>query len=247
MVRYDTPVYHHHFLLRCLPYICEHQNVVEQKFDMLTSAKISHTRDIFGSSVSYGLMKDSHDIFVVTSSGVVECGDYRVVEQTPLPIYLTSTIKTAATAAMVSLIGDIDRSATPLEQALDLSQKIYSHMQYMAGETDTETSASEAFSLGKGVCQDYSHILIALLRELSIYSRYVVGFVVGTGETHAWVEVYSDGVWYGVDPTYNHIIEHGYIKVAMGRDASDCSVSRGVHRGISDHTTDVQVVVEELP
>lgn len=213
---------------------------------MLTSAKISHTRDIFGNGVAYGLMKDSHDIFVVTSSGVVDCDDYNMEDISPWHIYLTSTKKTTANSSMLSLLEGIDRDSSPLEQALALSHRIYSHMQYTAGETDTETSASEAFSLGRGVCQDYSHILIALCRELSIYARYVVGFIVGTGETHAWVEVHSEGVWYGVDPTYNHIIEHGYIKVAMGRDASDCSVSRGVHRGSADHTTDVQVVVEEL-
>ena len=67
--------------------------------------------------------------------------------------------------------------------------------------------------LGKGVCQDYSHILIALCRKYKIPARYVVGMIIGEGATHAWVEVYYDGCWYGLDPTHNKEVDDYFIKI----------------------------------
>ncbi len=80
----------------------------------------------------------------------------------------------------------------------------------------------------------------------SLHARYVMGYVIGEGETHAWVEVWSDGAWYGVDPTHNCVVESGYIKVAHGRDAADCSVVRGMRKGVSATASQVRVVVEEI-
>ncbi len=135
-----------------------------------------------------------------------------------------------------------------IDQALALTYAIFTRLEYTPGVTTFRTTAAESFALGCGVCQDFAHILISLCRERGIMARYVVGFLVGEGETHAWVEVYSpeEGAWYGIDPTHNKLIEYEYIKIAHGRDAEDCSVTRGVHRGGAGHTTQVKVLVESL-
>jgi len=118
-------------------------------------------------------------------------------------------------------------------------------MFYESGSTGVETTAEEAFSSGKGVCQDYAHIFICLLRMANISARYVCGLIVGEGESHAWVEVACDGMFIGIDPTYNKFINDEYIKLGVGRDANDCSMNRGVMWGGGKQTQEISVVVNK--
>ena len=114
------------------------------------------------------------------------------------------------------------------------------------GVSKTETIASEALARKQGVCKDYAHILIAMCRANGIYSRYVNGFLMGEGATHAWVEFFDNDGWYAIDPTHNRMIDYGYIKVAHGRDAGDCSLNRGVFNGTTNQLTEIRVIVEEI-
>ncbi len=246
IVRYDTLVSHHHFLLRSTPRISSQQRIVEQQLYLLSSVNVSAAKDAFGNDIRYGSMVDRHDMFVVASSGVVDCYEYRFEDHHPQTLFRSQTKMTAINHDMLLFNKEISAEGSPLNQALALSEAIHSYMKYQSGATSIETTAADAFKIKAGVCQDFAHLLISLCRERAILARYIVGFLVGTGETHAWVEVFSDGVWYGVDPTHNRVLEYGYIKVAQGRDAADCSVTRGVHRGGAGHTTEVHVEVEEL-
>ncbi len=111
--------------------------------------------------------------------------------------------------------------------ACAIAHAVHTRLHYVPQSTHVETLAGEAFALNSGVCQDYAHITIALCRMAGIPARYACGFITGEGESHAWVEVYIHGVWYGIDPTQNRLIYHGYIKVAHGRDSADCPMNRG--------------------
>lgn len=246
IVRYDSTVSHHHFLLRCTPRGDSNQRVVEQDLHLLSPTHISRSTDVFDNNIHYGSMMERHDMFVVASSGVVECYDYRVVDPTPKQLFLAATPATTCDRHMVKFAEGVSRVGSSLDQAIALANAVHSTMSYAPGVTNIETKASESFRLRVGVCQDFAHILVAMCRNRAIFARYVAGFVVGTGETHAWVEVYCDGAWYGVDPTHNLFIVSDYIKVAHGRDASDCSVTRGVHMGASAHTTEVRVLLEPI-
>lgn len=246
IVRYGELITHHHFLLRCQPREDCGTTVLEQNIDLLTSANVTGWTDIFGNRVLYGSMITPHDIFVVATNGVVDCGEYRMVDPSPSPMYRSFTSKTQASGEISQFGAVTPCEGSPLEQVIKLSQRLHSNMSYIPGVTSAESSAAESFSIGAGVCQDYAHLLISLARDRGIKARYVAGLVVGTGETHAWVEVYSDGVWYGVDPTHNVVVGEGYIKLSHGRDAGDCSVSRGTHRGAGFHTTEVKVVVTKI-
>ena len=81
------------------------------------------------------------------------------------------------------------------------------------------------------MCQDYAHILLALCRREGLTARYVAGTIPGEGETHAWIEVWHEGRWKGFDPTNDRETDESYLTFAVGRDAEDCSLSRGVFIG----------------
>ncbi len=244
--RYGNLVTFCQFLTRCTPCNTSSQRLVEDNFYILNAASVEVDIDCFGNVIHYGMFKSSHDIFVVSSVGIVECEDqYMFEDSAPHSVFRTPTPLTSVDGGMTLFNQGVGDGSVE-RVVVALSQRIHDYMEYAPGATSVDTTARESFALGKGVCQDYSHILIALCRERNILVRYVAGFVVGEGETHAWVEFWSDGVWRGVDPTHNKLIESGYIKVAHGRDASDCSVVRGVRRGVANHTSQVRVVVDQI-
>lgn len=245
IVSYYRPVTHHHFLFRCSPYNAGHQTIIEQQLHLFSDLELNETKDVFGNAVHYGSMKEKHDLFIIALSGIALCSEYIVFDEKPSPVFLSQT-KMTQVNKKITTFGHIEDKGSSLDQALELASKIYNYLIYSPNTTSIETTALDCFELKKGVCQDYAHLMIALCRDRGIYARYVVGFVMGTGETHAWVEVYCNGAWYGIDPTHNILIDYGYIKIAHGRDANDCSVIRGMHRGEASHTTQVKVVVEEL-
>lgn len=244
--RYSVMVRDYHFLLRCRPHEASFQHCELNSLRLLTGVKINTSYDNFGNTIHYGSFVEEHDIFVVSMSGVIICEEYQIKESKPEPIYLAQSHFTHPSPSIKAFSRAIDVEGSALDIALQLTALLYSQIEYRAGVTNVNTTAAEALELGAGVCQDYSHLLLSMCRELGIYSRYVMGYVTGEGETHAWVEVWSDGVWYGVDPTHNILIESGYIKVAHGRDAADCSVVRGVRRGVCEAQTQVRVMVEEI-
>ena len=117
----------------------------------------------------------------------------------------------------------------------ELNAAIHATMQYQPNITNTKTTAFEALSLGKGVCQDYTHIFLSIARQYGIPARYVSGYLhqggsfIGSGQTHAWVEAFLPKVgWIGFDPTNNLLVDHHYIKIAHGCDYRDCSPITGI-------------------
>jgi transglutaminase-like putative cysteine protease len=117
---------------------------------------------------------------------------------------------------------------------------VYEHMSYGFDQTGVHTTAGEALAAGKGVCQDYAHVMLALCRLLEIPARYVSGHLVGEGGTHAWVEVLLRGRGRSVevqawDPTHDRRADLRYLTVAVGRDYRDVAPVSGTyslpHRG----------------
>jgi transglutaminase-like putative cysteine protease len=106
-------------------------------------------------------------------------------------------------------------------------------MIYTTGSTDIHHSVRELLEYPFGVCQDYAHLLIALLRHHHIPARYVAGITQGEGQTHAWVEAWIHDAWQGLDPTHRVVItpDDPYIAFAIGRDFSDCPLNSGCFVG----------------
>ena len=140
----------------------------------------------------------------------------------------------------------------PLKTALVLSEYVYANFVYEKGVTNIETPIDEIWDLKAGVCQDFAHILLVMLKMFKIPARYISGYICpketgvrGEGATHAWVEAYIPFYgWMGVDPTNNCIVTDGHVRMAVGRNFADCTPVKGTYKGSGEHTLEVTVHIE---
>lgn len=148
-----------------------------------------------------------------------------------------------------------------LEAAVELMHRIFVDFTYDAVQTDVSTPILEAFTLRRGVCQDFSHVMIGCLRALGLPARYASGYLmsqppagqarlIGADASHAWVSVHCPGTainggWVDLDPTNDLIPGVAHVVLAYGRDYGDVTPLRGVIRG-GGHDLDVQVTVAPL-
>lgn len=140
---------------------------------------------------------------------------------------------------------------TPYQTALRYTKYIFDNYKYIPGITTVETRLDEVWKLKAGVCQDFAHILLVMLRLVNIPSRYVSGYVCpnkngmrGEGATHAWVEIYLPGYgWLGLDPTNNCVANETHVRLAVGRNFPDCTPVKGVYKGQARHHLEVSVSV----
>lgn len=143
------------------------------------------------------------------------------------------------------------KNCTPFETAQEFNKYVFDNFTYKKGVTTVETTIEEIWKLKSGVCQDFAHMLLALIRLVGIPARYVSGYICpnksgmrGEGATHAWVEAYLPGYgWIGLDPTNNCIVNEKHVKLAVGKNFSDCSPVKGTYRGTSNHIMEVGVTV----
>ncbi len=135
-----------------------------------------------------------------------------------------------------------------------LLQLIDEKFVYQKGVTSAASPITDILEHGRGVCQDFTHLMIGLARALKIPARYVSGYLHpdrqrlrGYTQTHAWVEIFFPSVgWIGVDPTNNCIVGENFVKVAIGRDFHDVTPNKGVYKGKGEETIDASVSSEEL-
>ena len=246
LISTDVYVTKHYMLMRCLPVDCEFQSLEELDirsygFDSLTSG-----RDSFGASILYGGKLGPHQSLMWHSSGIIKQTPYELkLTENPF-IYTVPTEMTFATAPMKEFLQEHRTKGSLLHQVTVLNHAVHEYFTYTPMSTNINTKASEAFMLQKGVCEDYSQVFMALLRQMKIPCRYVNGLISGDGQTHAWVEVLIDDRWFGFDPTNDNVIDYGYIKLSHGRDASDCPVVRGIFTGNATQKMTVHVCCGKL-
>jgi transglutaminase-like putative cysteine protease len=244
IIRFTEKVRSHYFLLRCLPPSTAYQRIVRQQCVFSPSISVSRGMDAFGNQIQYGIIDEPHDIFSFESIGTADLGAYRLVEKLN-PIYCYDSPLTQLLPELELFARNLSLPVCTSAKVAEMARRIREVMVYETGATTVKTSAQQAFLLGKGVCQDFSHLLIAVCRFYGIAARYVAGFIAGEGETHSWVEYYDDNCWYGFDPTYDRPVEMGYIKLAHGRDYGDCPVERGVFSGVAGQSLSVNLKVEQ--
>lgn len=145
---------------------------------------------------------------------------------------------------------DFDNKS-PLQAVKDASAYIFQHYKYVKGITTIETTVDEIIALNSGVCQDFAHLLLQILRTKKIPTRYVSGYICpnkngmrGEGATHAWVDVYLPKLgWIGIDPTNNCYANLNHIQLAVGRHFNDCSPIKGTFKGPANQELFVYVSV----
>ena len=164
--------------------------------------------------------------------------------------------RTDALFALARSIG-LKRGNDPLTTLRELMAVMYREFEYSPQSTRVDSRIDETLETRRGVCQDFSHIFIALARHLGVPTRYVSGYLFPDqsiadrspdGATHAWAEALMPNVgWVGFDPTNNVIARERHIRVAIGRDYADVPPTRGVYKGVTAVRAELAVSVQIGP
>lgn len=145
-----------------------------------------------------------------------------------------------------------------------LNEAIHDTFSYTKGATDNSTALSAIWKNRKGVCQDFAHVALSILRTAGLPARYVCGYIetsdptaaktgptralTGAVATHAWVEVLVPGmVWVALDPTNRQWLNERYVTVSVGRDSRDATPLRGTFKGSGKQTMNVKVFMKRKP
>ena len=146
---------------------------------------------------------------------------------------------------MAEYLDQLELPPDPAERAWALALAVQARMTYLPGVTSVRTTAAEAFAAGQGVCQDFAHVYLALARKAGLAARYVNGLPEGEGASHAWCEVWLDGIWTGIDPTRGRWTGEDYLRFSVGRDFGDCPMERGVFLGLTTQSQTVFMRVRQ--
>lgn len=252
-LRFDGDAVRHSFTLRCMPCDTMRQRVLSEQVSVSPSVRLSRGADGFGNAVLEGTVTEAHSAFSVSVQGSVEVPDGE--PEGPVPearavgsdvVFKYHTPRTEPGPAVRSLASAVPDRGDPLSTAVGAMETLQSRFSYQKGVTGPDTTAEEALAGGCGVCQDYAQIMVSAMRCLGIPARYVVGYSVGEGESHAWAEVLSGGLWYGLDPTGCTAVGPRHIKVSHGRDYGDCRINRGVFYGAREESQSVHASVTPI-
>ncbi len=156
----------------------------------------------------------------------------------------------ALTAFMERLA--IAPAGDPLVSLLRLSDTLSDSFEYVPGVTSAVSPIEHILETGRGVCQDYAHVMIAIVRSWGLPARYVSGYMYVTDQapetaTHAWVECrLPDLGWVGFDPTNRRLADARYVRIAVGRDYQDVAPTRGVLLGGGESELEVDVRMQPV-
>jgi transglutaminase-like putative cysteine protease len=243
------------------------------QFSLVTSpsSRVITYRDHDGNVVHHFNIPGRHARLTVIAEALVECTAMRPLPHRLGPAawsrvdalatsgqwweYLTPSTFVCETMALGALRQEIglERGNDPLVAMRRLMGEMYARFEYSPRSTRVDSPIDEALETRKGVCQDFAHIFLSLVRPLGIPARYVSGYLFKTtesrdrstdGATHAWVEVLlPDLGWIGLDPTNNLIADDRHIRVAIGRDYADVPPTRGVFKGVTSVRSELSVSV----
>ena len=267
--RYDTPVHQSYNEVRLTPRTDSRQNVIVSRVETTPATRLYRYTDYWGTAVTAFDLHAPHKELAVVATSVVETGDTQPPvahrglagpgrRRGPRPAHRDAGVhrlRRRATRSWRRSRGCCARRRRPSRPCTRRARWVHEHLTYQPGSTGVHTSALEAWEAGKGVCQDYVHLTLLLLREAGIPARYVSGYLLPkanaevkqtvTGESHAWVEAWTGG-WWGYDPT--NLIEIGqrHVWVASGRDYHDVPPLKGVYSGGTASALDVTVDMTRL-
>ena len=265
---YEEPVRDSANQVILFPIRDEYQEPINQELTITGEPLVEIYKDYYGNEVGSFSYAEAHKELIIDSRVEVE------VKSKPLPedtapaeeqwLYLLEAKQVVPYLDFTRLEHfpsieearqlDVVRQSnkyTPLQAAKKLTEYIYKNFEYNKGVTDVETTLEEVWKLKAGVCQDFAHVLLIMLRMINIPARYVSGYICpnkngmrGEGATHAWVEAYIPYYgWLGFDPTNNSLTSHLHVRLAVGRSFSDVSPVKGTYKGTSRHVLEVGVTV----
>lgn len=237
---FSSSVTDHRFQLRCIPATGPRQQVVDVEVKIDPDVELETTIDSFDSVVKTGYIPEEHDHFNYSVTGIAFVDNEHIKPEIYKPLYRFDSALTVPGPNLLALIERCkDRlrhesnTGSPVAVAQVVMDEVYKAFTYTPLSTTIRTTAEQALSQGKGVCQDYAHVMLAVCRHVGLTARYIAGLLGGEGATHAWIEVYHKNRWIGLDPTHNRLVDDNYITIAHGRDYRDCMLDIGIFSGVS--------------
>jgi transglutaminase-like putative cysteine protease len=244
------------------------QLVLDATVEVTPTARVFRYLDYWGSVVHAFNLSTPHEEMTVVARSVVQTsppGDPAAAKGWPemadpdleddFAELLAPTAKVPVGAALTDVAMELRGATTPATAGPRIIEWVRSQLDYVPGTTQVHTSALEAWAGGRGVCQDFAHLTLAVSRAMGIPGRYCSGYlhpdptagigVTVAGQSHAWVELWT-GEWQGFDPTSGDPIGERHVLVARGRDYSDVSPIKGVLNGAPTSSLTVNVNLTRL-
>ncbi|HAV77920.1 MAG TPA: transglutaminase family protein [Anaerolineae bacterium] len=250
---YDQPISEAYTEMRLKPLDMDGQRCLTFQLTTEPQDLVQQYADHFGNDVRHFDVVQPHQKLMVSAvSEVLTVDTYSADSSILSPLdafnYLTPTDYAPHSPDLAGFSASHKIADSPLESAMALMHTIHENLVYEKGATDVTTTADKALSLGRGVCQDFSHIMLAVCRLQNIPARYVSGYLYNNGHTaasHAWVDVLVPGRgWVSLDPTHNTEQTEQYVRVAVGRDYADVPPTRGIFKGNAKEKMDVSVSIK---
>jgi transglutaminase-like putative cysteine protease len=261
---YSEPVAESVITVRMAPPSADDQTVLHYRLRTTPPAPVTSFRDGFGNRVDLFNILPPHAEVVVTATSFVRTsrrpgGDRLVGMAWPADPpadpdvieYLRPSQLVGDGPAVSAFVAALPRPVGSLADGVRaLVAAVRGRLTYEKKVTTAHTPVAEALALGRGVCQDFAHLLLAACRGAGLPARYVSGYVNHPGEaaTHAWVQVWGGPAagWVDVDPTHDAWPAEDHVVTAVGRDYADVPPNRGVWKGTADETIAVTVTVRPL-
>jgi transglutaminase-like putative cysteine protease len=244
------------------------QNVASQRITISGNPTIETYLDYYNNLVGTFMSVEPHnslsivsDVEVTTYSkifpddSVAVSDQWEELENLKKNIYYIDfyeCTKFGGTKDILDLIKTKDiKTTSPYKIVQELCEYVYKNFKYESGITNVKSSLDDVWKLKAGVCQDFTSVLLQIVRMVGIPARYVSGYICpneditrGEGATHAWVEAYIPFYgWLGFDPTNNALADENHVRLAVGRDYNDCSPVKGVFKGNVEDDLFVKVTV----
>jgi len=252
--RYDTPVRYTIQQLRLTPPSSEVQRVVNWRLN--APGKLTAARDAYGNDMHTLVLHQPHSEIHLLAEGEIETTpliDGRLGETAhtvPVLSFASPTPLTARSDAIDAMAADT--GLTTPDELLALASIICNNVEYESGITAVTSTAAQALALGRGVCQDHAHLMLAICRARGVPARYVSGYIdpgdVPHAASHAWVDVWVDGAgWVSIDVTHACFASGNYCRLAVGRDYESAAPVRGMRSGGATEALHVSVQVDAAP
>lgn len=253
---------------RMTPLTTDRQTTVESRVEVEPRTRSFRYLDYWASVVDVFDIHVPHTTLTVTATSVVETTEappqpadpgWELLTSEPIldrfAEFLAPTEYAPADPELTRLAIDLRNGWGPGATVDSVSRFVRGHLEYTAGVTEVSSSALEALRCQAGVCQDYAHLSIALLRAAGVPARYVSGYLhtdknarpgdTVSGESHAWVEAWL-GDWWAFDPTNGVAVGERHAVVGRGRDYADVPPIKGVHSTVTPDSLEVEVRITRL-
>jgi len=257
---YDAPVRGVSQVLRLKPRPHDGQHIISWRVDVDVDGRLREAEDAFGNLILLLSAEGPLEDMTLSVSGEVETQDMAgmlsgVSERLPAEVFFRQTPLTALTPALEAFARDAVRRADDrLGQLHALLGAVHQEVAYDTRSTTVATSAAQAFTQRRGVCQDLAHIFIACARLIGAPARYVSGHlaradgVIEQEASHAWAEALVPGLgWVGFDPAAGACPAERHVRIASGFDYLSAAPVRGSRIGGGSERLSVRLVVSPEP